>query len=112
MQNLLVRCCAIGVLLSGTAALAQSDRLEDGRKAYETYCKACHESDETRAPTTREEIDWAERSKLWEAVLFEHAEKGYLEMPAKGGAQDMSEYEVEAAAEYMVTVTHPGMLHD
>lgn len=112
MQISLFRCGALCLVFSSGLTLAQSDRMEDGRRAYESYCKQCHESDETSAPTTRQESDWAARSKLWEAVLFEHAEKGYLEMPAKGGVEGMSEYEVEAAAEYMVTVTHPDMLHD
>ena len=112
MQISLIRYSTICLVFSRGLALAQSDRMEDGRRAYENHCKQCHESEATRAPTTRQESDWTERSKLWEAVLFEHAEKGYLEMPAKGGAEGMSEYEVEAAAEYMVTVTHPEMLHD
>ena len=112
MHILFLRCCALGLALSSSVVLAQSDRLEDGRRAYESYCKNCHENEVSEAPGTRQESDWAERSKLWEAVLFEHAEKGYLEMPAKGGVEGMSEYDVEAAAEYMVTITHPEMPHD
>ena len=35
-----------------------------------------------------------------------------LDMPPKGGADIASNYEVKAAAEYMVTITHPQMPHD
>ena len=103
----------VALLLSvaGTAT-AQSERLEEGRLAFEKHCSECHENPATEAPTAREEGDWADRSKLWEAVLFEHAQKGYLKMPAKGGAEDATNYDVEAAAEYMLTVTHPEMPHD
>jgi cytochrome c5 len=93
-------------------ATAQTERLEEGRLAFEKHCSKCHENTATDAPTARDAGDWEERSELWEAVLFEHAQKGYLEMPAKGGAGDASDYEVEAAAEYMLTITHPEMPHD
>ena len=33
-------------------------------------------------------------------------------MPAKGGDEDASDYDVEAAAEYMLTITHPELLAD
>ena len=51
--------------------------------------------------------DWSGRSELWGAVLVEHAKTGYLEMPGKGGHEDLSEDAVEAAAEYLLNVTFP-----
>jgi hypothetical protein len=35
---------------------------------------------------------------MWQAVLFNHAKSGYLEMPEKGGAAELSDEAVEAAA--------------
>ena len=67
--------------LSGFAN-GQSERLEEGRKAFAKYCSECHEAPGTEAPTAGEKGDWEDRSELWEAVLFEHAQKGYLKMPA------------------------------
>ncbi len=112
MHRIMTR-ATLTVLLSvaGTAS-AQSERLAEGRQAFEKHCSECHENPATDAPTARDESDWEDRSKLWEAVLFEHAQKGYLKMRAKGGAEDASEYDVEAAAEYMLTVSHPEMPHD
>ncbi len=89
-----------------------SERLDDGHAAYKENCGQCHDSGEQGAPITNKPQDWVNRSRLWDAVLLEHAEKGYLKMPAKGGAEQASEYEVKAAAEYMVTITHPDMPHD
>ena len=92
--------------------------LDDGwrrravREAYQATCSSCHEDGGKDAPQTNSAQDWADRSSLWQAVLFEHAEKGYLKMPAKGGSKDASEYDVDAAAEYMLTITHPDMPRD
>jgi cytochrome c5 len=41
------------------------------------------------------------------AVLEEHAKDGYLAMPARGGEPGLCDLDVSAAAEYMLTLTHP-----
>ena len=63
-------------------------------------------------PSRGQTRDWADRSHLWEAVLFEHANQGFLRMPAKGGKQDLSEYDVDVAAEYMLNMSHPRLPAD
>ena len=102
----------VGVALMVGTAMASEQRMADGRAVYETTCKICHETGIAGAPQTRNAADWEDRSSLWESVLFEHANKGYLAMPAKGGDEDASDYDVEAAAEYMLTITHPELLAD
>ncbi len=92
--------------------IAGSERLEEGKEAYEEICARCHESGTDGAPITGSEQDWDDRSSLWEAVLFEHAEKGYINMPARGASEDATAYDVEAAAEYMLTITHPELQRD
>ena len=101
----------VAVLFAG-ASYASEQRVEDGRAMYERTCKICHETGIAGAPQTNNPEDWKGRSSLWESVLFEHAEKGYLGMPAKGGDPDASAYDVEAAAEYMLTITHPELPAD
>ena len=98
-------------LLSATG-FASEQRMKDGRAMYERNCKICHETGIAGAPQTNNPADWQGRSALWEAVLFEHANKGYLAMPAKGGDPDASEYDVKAAAEYMLTIAHPDLPAD
>ncbi len=112
MKHLPIAAAVISLLVASGSTLAASDRLEDGRKAYTTSCATCHETGASDAPQTNNPQDWADRSNLWEGVLFEHAENGYLKMPAKGGNPDATDYDVEAAAEYMLTITHPDMPHD
>lgn len=89
-----------------------SERLQDGQRAYEAICASCHESGEDDAPVTGNKEDWVDRSSLWEAVLFEHADKGYINMPARGDTDYATQYDVGAAAEYMLTVTHPELPRD
>ena len=100
------------LLFALTAVGANSEREKDGVEAYRAHCASCHETGTNDAPSIQNPKDWAGRSNLWEAVLFEHASKGYLKMPAKGGDPTMSEYEVNTAAEYMLNITHPDFLRD
>ena len=78
-----------------------------GLQAYEKVCATCHAEGLDGAPATGDQQAWSERSPLWEAVLFAHANEGYLGMPPKGGAPGLTEREVSAAAEYMLTLTYP-----
>ena len=77
-----------------------------GADAYELACARCHEEGLEGAPRTGDAAAWAGRSWLWEAVLFEHAKKGYNEMPAKGGYENLDDALIEKAAEYMLRATH------
>ena len=84
----------------------------DGEAAYAEYCAGCHETGMLGAPVAGAAEDWAGRSKLWDAVLFDHAITGYLEMPARGGRTELPDEVVKAAAEYMLRLTFPDMPHD
>ncbi len=101
-------CLAAAMLLATASATA--GRLEDGERVYALHCATCHESGIAEAPQTRKPEDWRDRSRLWQAVLAEHAEHGYLGMPAQRNG--LSDYEVDAAAEYMLTITHPDLPRD
>jgi len=78
-----------------------------GRQAYDRICAGCHEEGLNGAPRTGDREAWANRSWLWEAVLFEHAKEGYMTMPARGGEASLDDAEVEMAAEYMLNRTFP-----
>ena len=91
--------------------LEDTPRLEEeistftGADAYELACARCHEEGIDGAPRTGDPDAWAGRSMLWEAVLFEHANQGYQDMPAKGGYETLTDDLVEKAAEYMLSRT-------
>ncbi len=80
--------------------------------AYEQACADCHEEGKDGAPRTGDPDAWAGRSALWEAVLFEHAQKGYFDMPAHGLDGRFTDDEVALAAQYMLEITHPDQPRD
>ena len=88
------------------------DYLVEGKKTYDAACASCHDTGEGGAPVTGEAADWSKRSDLWVAVLSDHASKGYLDMPGKGGRADLSEESVDAALEYMLQKTFPELPRD
>lgn len=102
----------IGLQLVFSGLAVASERMEDGLKAYEAQCASCHSTGKNGAPVASNPEDWKTGSELWDAVLVEHAKNGYLGMPAKGGDPDMSNYEVEVAAEYMLNMAHPDFAPD
>ena len=91
---------------------AQSERLDDGHEAYLEHCSSCHEKGENGAPSIHNQENWADRSNLWDAVLSDHANSGYLKMPAQSGNEKVSEYSVDAAVEYMLYRVYPEMPRD
>ena len=83
-----------------------------GRAPYDEFCAACHDTGIDGAPVIGQPAAWKNRSPLWQAVLMEHAKQGYLAMPAKGGADELSELAVSQAVEYMLLTTFPDKLPD
>jgi cytochrome c5 len=110
MKQQLVVAISLQLVFCGLAIA--SERMEDGRIAYEAKCASCHATGKNGAPATSNPEDWKNRSELWDAVLAEHAKSGYLGMPAKGGEPDTSDYDVEVAAEYMLNMAHPDFPQD
>ena len=96
-----------------TDEFSDLDRLAlNGEAAYSEFCAGCHETGMLGAPVAGDAMDWGARSRLWDAVLLDHAITGYLEMPARGGRMDLPDELVRAAAEYMLRMTFPDMPHD
>jgi cytochrome c5 len=90
----------------------REDRLALGEQTYQVACASCHETGDRDAPITGDRDQWEERSDMWQAVLFNHAKSGYLEMPGKGGQPELTDEAVEAATEYMLGLTFPELPKD
>ena len=84
-----------------------SQRHKDGEAIYRFACARCHDNGQGGAPVIGDRTGWSRRSGLWEAVLLEHADQGYLSMPASGGDSRLTDYDVEVAAEYILERTFP-----
>jgi len=83
-----------------------------GADAYMAHCAGCHETGLQGAPVVGDKAYWESRSKLWQSVLVDHAKTGYLDMPAKGGRPDLPDATIEAAVDYMLSLTYPDMPPD
>lgn len=81
---------------SGAAAAPKS-----GEDVYKSVCSACHGTGAAGAPKFGDQTAWAPRIKQGEKALLNSALKGKNAMPARGGAANLSDLEVERAMIYM-----------
>ena len=91
---------------STEVAAAEEDNA--GKATYGSICVACHGSGIPGIPQLGDAAAWAPRIEQGSDTLYEHAINGYtgstgLPMPAKGGNPDLSDDDVKAAVDYMVT---------
>jgi cytochrome c5 len=96
-------------VIRSAAEIWRERRLEVGEQVYRRACAACHDQGLNGAPAIGDRQAWLDRSPMWSAVLFEHARNGYLEMPARGSHEDLTDQQVDAAAEYLLSKTFPEM---
>ena len=81
---------------------------KSGKDVYTMACFACHGTGAAGAPLVGNKALWVPRIAQGMGVLVEHAIKGFSSkpgsmMPAKGGNMSLSDTEVKAAVEYMVS---------
>jgi cytochrome c5 len=87
-------------------ALASADA---GKALFNSACIACHGAGIAGAPKMGDKAAWAPRVKQGNAVLYEHALKGFQGkagvMPPKGGSS-APDADVKAAVDFMVASSH------
>jgi cytochrome c5 len=99
MKNYLLSSIVVaGSLLVATQAYAAS-----GKDVYEASCVACHASGAAGAPKLEDKAAWAPRLKTGAATLHTSALKGKGAMPAKGGNAALSDADVTAAVDFMMS---------
>lgn len=70
----------------------------------ERYCAACHATGVLNAPVTGRNGDWAPRLAAHGLDgLVDHAINGFGAMPARGGNPDLSDDEMRATVEYLLS---------
>ena len=117
LRKFLILMCACGLSACGSTPqepvgeITSNGRI-NGREAYVDFCAGCHETGMLGAPIAGDAAYWKGRSTLWQAVLMEHAKQGYYDMPPKGGRPDVSDARIDAATEYMLSVTFPDLPAD
>jgi cytochrome c5 len=75
--------------------------LKTGEQIYQSVCTACHATGVAKAPKFGDKRDWGPRIRAGQKALVQVALKGEGAMPARGGASDLSDLEVERAVVYM-----------
>lgn len=85
------------LMISGQAFAA------NGKAVYDATCAACHASGAAGAPKLGDKAAWAPRIATGMAAMTASSLKGKGVMPAKGGNSSLSDADVTAAVEYMVS---------
>ena len=85
-------------------AVVKSDgKPRDGATVYNAVCMVCHASGVAGAPKTGDKAAWAPRIAAGNATMLKNATNGIGAMPARGGAADLSDAELKAAVDYLVS---------
>lgn len=89
---------------SAPAAVAAENTV--GKKVYGQTCSMCHAANVAGAPKPGDKADWAPRIAQGMDVLYKHALEGFTgakgQMPARGGAPNLSDDEIKSTVDFMV----------
>ena len=90
-----------------TTQVAVTEVAVDGQKVYQSACIACHGAGVAGAPMVGNAAAWAARIAAGNDSLYANAINGLVGssgvMPAKGGNTTLSDAEVKAAVDHMVS---------
>lgn len=86
--------------------VAQGD-LAQGEHVYKVTCAMCHAIGAGGAPLFKSKEEWGPRIAQGKDVLYGHALKGFTggkgTMPAKGGNASLTDEDVKAGVDFMVS---------
>ena len=90
-------------IVTGLVMVTSGPVLADGAETYNKACVACHASGAAGAPKLDDKAAWAPRIALGKDALYTSVIKGKGAMPPKGGQMQLSDDDVKAAVDYMVS---------
>jgi cytochrome c5 len=85
------------------AATPQKSGAADGKAVYDKVCFACHQVSVANSPKLGDQVAWAPRIKTGIDPLVQSVIKGKGAMPPKAGNPALSDAEIRAAVEFMVS---------
>src|SRR2546430_2326715 len=91
----------VGRVEFGAAGAAAGSR--SGEQAYKADCTTCHQTGVAGAPKLGDKAAWAPHLMHGTDGLLQSALKGKGAMPPKGGNPSLSDDDVRAAVEFMVS---------
>ena len=84
-------------------APAASAGPKDGPPIFNMVCGACHNTGAAGAPKVDDKAAWAPRVAQGKDALYKSALNGKNAMPPKGGAADLSDAEIKATVDYILS---------
>jgi len=88
-----------------TVAAPASAGAAEGGKVYDSTCVVCHGAGVAGAPKVGNKAQWAPRIAQGIDVLYAHARNGLNAMPPKGGNMSLTDGQLRAAIDHMVTAS-------
>lgn len=88
------------VASAGGTSVAGPDKIQ---AIYTASCAACHATGAAGAPKLGDSAAWAPRIQAGNETLYNNALKGKNAMPPKGGNASLSDDDVKAVVDYMVS---------
>ena len=88
---------------AAVAAAQSKPGAVDGKKVYDTVCTACHTAGVANAPKPGDKAAWAPRLKQGTDALVQSVIKGKGAMPPKAGNPALTDAEIRAAIDFMVS---------
>jgi cytochrome c5 len=86
------------------AASSGGGDLAKGKQVFSGTCVACHGTGVAGAPKAGDKAVWAPRIATGKDALYKAALHGLNAMPPKGGNMSLSDADVKAAVDYMVSL--------
>jgi cytochrome c5 len=109
----MMRSLPLLLLASLGAGAALADAPDAGKRTFDRVCSACHLNDLSEAPQLKQPAMWTARVAKGRDALYHSALNGFTgasgeEMPPRGGHPELSDAEVRAAVDFIVsTVSTP-----
>lgn len=92
-----------GLLLVTVLGVMTTGAYADGKSTYDKTCSVCHATGVANAPKFGDKAAWKDRIAKGMDTLHKHALTGFNAMPPKGGNMALSDADVKAAVDYMVS---------
>ncbi len=96
LRTSLLLAAMLGLVTAGASA-------GDGKGTYDKACAVCHAAGVANAPKLGDQAAWKDRIAKGKETLYTSALKGLNAMPPKGGNMSLSDADVEAAVDYIVS---------
>ncbi|HJV88651.1 MAG TPA: c-type cytochrome [Noviherbaspirillum sp.] len=90
-------------LLAAMLTLVGQSMAANGKAVYDSTCWACHATGAAGSPKFGDKVAWEPRIHSGMQALYTSALKGKNLMPARGGNSSLTDADVIAAVDYMVS---------